>query len=227
MQDYKRCWYDVAMTANKKTKPAALLLLGTHCPHCPQVLKALSELVKAGDIHKLEVINVEQAPEVARELGVRGVPWIRVGEFTLTRLHSLQELRELAQATGTVDGQILNLNRLLTSGQLDEAVAQVKSKPEYLDAIMEILAQPDAKINVRIGIGVIMEEFEGSETLQGYVEKLGELSRHEHASVRADACHYLALTGSKAAIDYLRAASGDDNPEVREIAEDGLEALNL
>ena len=72
------------MTGNTKTKPAALLLLGTHCPHCPQVLKALSELVKAGDIHKLEVVNVEQAPEIARELGVRGVPWIRVGEFTLT-----------------------------------------------------------------------------------------------------------------------------------------------
>lgn len=213
------------MTGNTKTKPAALLLLGTHCPHCPQVLKALSELVKAGDIHKLEVVNVEQAPEIARELGVRGVPWIRVGEFTLTGLHSLQELRELAQAAGTTQGQILNLNRLLTSGQLDEAVELVKSEPEYLDVIMDILAQPDAKINVRIGIGVIMEEFEGSETLQGYVKKLGELSRHEHASVRADACHYLALTGAESAIAYLQAAVADDNAEVREIALDGLETL--
>ena len=87
-------------------------------------------------------------------------------------------------------------------------------------------SHPNTKINVRIGIGVIMEEFEGTEILQGYVEQLGELSRHEHASVRADACHYLALTGSEIATDYLKVATNDENPEVREIAVDGLEALN-
>jgi len=182
-------------------------------------------MVKAGDIAKLEAVNIEQTPDVARELGVRSVPWIQIGEFTLTGLHSLQELRELAQTAGTIQGQILNLNRLLTSGQIDEAVALVKAEPDYLDAIMEILAQPDAKINVRIGIGVIMEEFEGTEILQGYVEQLGELSRHEHAPVRADACHYLALTHAVAAVDYLKTATKDDNPEVREIAVDGLEEL--
>lgn len=202
-----------------------MLLLGTNCPHCPQVLHALGELVKNGEISRLEVINLEQQPGVAAQLGARSVPWIRIGEHILTGLHSLEELRQWAQAD-SIQSQILNLNQLLTTGKLDTAVALVVKHPDYLDAIMEILSQPDAKINVRIGIGVIMEELQGTKELQGYVEQLGELSQHENYSVRADACHYLALTGALDAVDYLKAATKDENPEVREIAEDGLEVFN-
>ena len=64
------------------------MLLGTHCPYCPTVLKELGELVKSGVIGKLVVVNIEQHPEVARELGVRSVPWVRIGPFELEGLRS-------------------------------------------------------------------------------------------------------------------------------------------
>ena len=57
--------------------PDALLLISTHCPHCPAVLAALAELVKQGAIGRLEVVNLEQHPEVGQALGVRSVPWLR------------------------------------------------------------------------------------------------------------------------------------------------------
>ncbi len=214
------------MNETPSTAPEALMLLGTHCPHCPQVLQALSELVKQGEIGKLEVINLEQHPETAAELGVRSVPWVRLGRFELTGLRSLQELREWAQKANSTEGMVLQLNELLTSGQIDEAVALVKKEPDYLDAIMEILAEPDAKINVRVGIGVIMEELQGTKELQQYIEQLGKLTQHKAAPVRADAAHYLALTESPAARSWLEALLKDENAEVREIAGDGLLLLD-
>ena len=75
-------------TAENNTSPQALMLLGTHCPHCPSVLNSLSELVKQGVISRLEVVNLEQRPELGRELGVRSVPWVRIGQFELPGLHT-------------------------------------------------------------------------------------------------------------------------------------------
>jgi len=214
------------MTSEKSdAAPEVMMLLGTHCPHCPQVLNALGEMVKKAEISKLEVINLEQRPDIATELGVRSVPWVRIGRFELTGLRSLQELQEWAAKANSTEGMVLQLNELLTTGELDEAVDLVKKQPDYLDAIMEILGEPEAKINVRIGIGVIIEELQGTETLQQYVEQLGELTRNEAAPVRTDAAHYLALTGSAAARPYLEALLKDENSEVREIAEDGLAEL--
>ena len=50
------------------------MLLGTHCPYCPTVLKGLGELVKSGVVGKLEAVNIELHPDIARALGVRSVP---------------------------------------------------------------------------------------------------------------------------------------------------------
>ena len=66
--------------------PDAQLLLSTHCPHCPAVLAALADLVKQGAIGRLEAVNLEQHPEVGQALGVRSVPWIRVGRIELAGL---------------------------------------------------------------------------------------------------------------------------------------------
>jgi HEAT repeat protein len=43
--------------------------------------------------------------------------------------------------------------------------------------------------------------------------------------VRADACHYLGLTGAGAAADYIRPLLDDKDAEVREIAAESLALL--
>ena len=83
------------------TPPEALMLLGTSCPHCPVVLDALSELVKQGVIASLEVVNLEKKPDIAEQLGVRTVPWVRIGWYELEGLHSRAELQYWAELFGT------------------------------------------------------------------------------------------------------------------------------
>ena len=89
---------------NIETAPEARMLLGTRCPHCPSVLSSLSDLVKQGVISRLEVVNLEQRPEIARQWGVRSVPWVKIGPFELTGLHSKAELQSWAEQAGSEQG---------------------------------------------------------------------------------------------------------------------------
>jgi HEAT repeat protein len=78
---------------------------------------------------------------------------------------------------------------------------------------------------VKLGVGVVFEEFAGQPALRQLVADLGELTRHEDARVRADASHLLSLTQTAEAQPWLLDRLQDENAEVREIAAESLQAL--
>jgi len=205
------------------TPPDALFLLGTHCPHCPTVLQGLANMVKAGSLGTLEIVNIEQRGDIARELGVRSVPWVRIGSFELEGLRSEKELREWALKASTNKGITDWLEELLSSGNLDKPLQQVRSDPATMDALLKLFADPDTGLNIRIGISAIMEHLQETETLGAIIDRLGELTRHEDARIRGDACHYLALSGNPAAAAYIKPLLEDEDENVREVARESLE----
>jgi HEAT repeat protein len=205
--------------------PDALLLMGRQCPYCPTVLKGLQALKAEGVIGELETVVLEDHPERAAELGVRSVPWVRIGPFELAGLRSEQELREWAKRAGTDAGMAAWLDELLSSGQVEKGIALVRDNPGTLNALLLLLADPDTQLNTRIGISVIMETLEHSTALRGVVDRLGELTRHAAPGVRGDACHYLALAGDPAGATYIRPLLEDADAGVREIAGESLQAL--
>ena len=163
------------------------MLLGTHCPHCAAVLSSLSELVKQGVISQLEVVNLEQRPEIAGELGVRSVPWVKIGPFELAGLHSQAELQSWAEQAGSEQGMTKYFEQLLGEGQVKQVLEMIEKDPGLLHALTGVVSDADAKINARLGVGVIMEEYEGKSELLALVPELGELTRHADARVRSDA----------------------------------------
>lgn len=205
--------------------PDALLLLSTHCPHCPVVLAALADLVKAGTIGRLEVVNLEQHPDVGQALGVRSVPWVRIGRIELAGVHSKAELAEWAAKADSEAGIADWFHQLLKEGQLDRAQAAIAADPGLLAAVLPIVGNVDASLNVRLGAGVLLENFAGSDALRALLPRLGALTQHPDARVRADACHYLGLTGDAAARPWLEARLDDADADVREIAAESLQAL--
>jgi len=132
--------------------PEALLPLGTHCPHCPAVLQALSSMVKAGELGRLEVVNLEQQPEVAQTLGVRSVPWTRLGPFELQGLRTLEELQAWALKSGSVEGMADYLSELIKEGQVKRVETLARENESALDAVFHILGDADAEINIRLGM---------------------------------------------------------------------------
>ncbi len=212
-------------TPANKTPPDALLLLGTRCPHCPTVLNALSAMVKAGVIGTFRAVNIEQRPDIAQELGVRSVPWVRIGPFELEGLRSETELRGWAEKAGTTAGLGGWLEELLSTGKITRALALVQSEPDALEALLQLFTNPETPLNIRIGISAIMEDLAGSDRLRDLVGRLGELTRHEEARIRGDACHYLELAGDPAAVVYLKPRLDDPDTEVREVAREALQRL--
>ena len=205
------------------TPPDALFLLGTHCPHCPTVLQGLANMVKAGTLGTLEIVNIEQRGDIARELGVRSVPWVRIGSFELEGLRSEKELREWALKASTNKGMTDWLEELLSSGNLETPLERVRSDPAMMDALLELFTDTETGLNIRIGISAVMEHLQETETLSTIVDRLGELTRHEDARIRGDACHYLALSGDPAAAAYIKPLLKDEDKNVREVARESLE----
>jgi glutaredoxin len=205
--------------------PSAQLLIASHCPHCPAMLAALSDLVKRGQIGKLDIVNLDIHPDLAQALGVRSVPWLRVGRIELSGTRTPAELAEWADKADSETGLADYFHLLLKAGQLPRVQAMIEAEPDLLAAVLPIVGNVDASLNVRLGAGVLLEHFADSDILRALLPRLGELSQHADARVRADACHYLGLTRDAAARAWLDARRSDDDADVREIVADSLADL--
>ena len=205
-----------------KQTPEALLLIGPACPHCAALLEVLSKLVKSGAIAQLNVVNVSQRPEQAKQLGVRSVPWLRLGEFELEGAHSEGEIKQWLERVGSLQGKSVYLNDLLFSGKLDKVTQLAKSNPENLRALLILAADSELSMKVQLGISAVFEELQGSDSLQAVVDDIGALAKNNSAKVRADAAHFLSLTKTEQAIPYLQKLVRDESAEVKEIAQEAL-----
>lgn len=115
---------------------------------------------------------------------------------------------------------------LLMEGGLKQVIGIIDSRPELLAELLPIVGNPDASMNVSLGASAVFERYAGKEPLRLLVPRLGKLSEHADARVRADACHYLGLSGSPLARTFLEPRLNDDSADVREIAADSLAELS-
>lgn len=208
------------------TIPAALLLLAPNCPHCPAMLEGLGVLLKEGAIGRLEVVNIAIHPERAQELGVRSVPWVRIGEFDLEGSQTPGELRRWAELAGMPQGMQAYFLHLLKNGRRAKVEEMARQEPQRLLALVDLLADDEASMAVRLGIGAVLEELQGSNIASVMVPGLGELTRHADPLVRADACHYLSLVGGAEITPWLRACVNDQDTAVREMVAEILAEMD-
>jgi hypothetical protein len=182
----------------------------------------LSKLVKSGAIAQLNIVNVVQRPEQARQLGVRSVPWLRLGEFELEGAHSEGEIKQWLERLGSIQGKSVYLNDLLLSGKLEKVAQMARSNADNLRALLLLAADSELSMKVQLGVSAVFEELQGSDSLHEIVDDIGVLAENSSAKVRADAAHFLSLTQSRQSISYLQQLAKDDNADVREIAEEAL-----
>lgn len=206
-------------------RPDALLLLTATCPYCPAVLAALNDLVKSGDIGRLEVVNIGAHPEIAQRYGVRTVPWVRLGPFELEGLRSPAELKQWVERADTPEGLAEYFHELLKEGALQKVSTSAARSPAALDALLRLLGDTDTELSVRIGVNAVFEELEGNPALQRAVESLIAFSTHRDAHIRGDAAHLLSLTHHPSVQLHLERLLQDEIADVRAIAGEGLERL--
>lgn len=215
------------MTKKQKniTSPTVLMLMGTQCTYCGPMMQLLTELMKAGQISQLRIVNIETNPEVAAELDVRSVPWLQIGPFELSGSRSKQELSLWLKRASSFDGVTDYLEEVLAEGKIKYANKFIRRYPQALENVIDLMADPEARINVRLGVGVIIEEIAGTEQFRTMIPRLVEYLSNSDARIRGDACHYLSLTGDRTYIPEIEKLLSDESEEVREIAQDSLDEL--
>lgn len=215
------------MTKDQKniTSTSVLMLMGTQCTYCGPMMQMLAELMKAGQIAELRIVNIENAPELAAELGVRSVPWLQIGPFELAGARSKQELSLWIKRASSFDGISDYLAEVLAEGNIKYANKLIHGYPQALENVIDLMADPEEKINVRLGVGVIIEDMAGSEAFKTIVPRLLDYLSSSDPRIRGDACHYLSLTKDRSLIPHIEKLLSDENEEVREIAQDSLDEL--
>lgn len=201
------------------------LLVTPSCPHCGAMKKILERLQQQGRIHQYEVIDISVHPEIAAKYGVREVPWLRMGLFEFSGSYTARELEPWLpdNKNASLAGYF---SHLLESGSLAQVTDRIRREPDSLAPLIALMAEPETPIAVQLGIGAVMESLAGSDTLRQQGQTLCRLARNKEARIRADACHYLGLTGDKAVLPVLQSCLNDENADVREIAGDSIQAIN-
>lgn len=214
------------MPTPKPERPDVLLLIASGCAICPVVHKILSQLDADGRLNRFEVINISQQPQLAQDHGVRSVPWFRIGELEFQGMHSAKELDYWVSHALSNEGIKRYLIEELEAGHLAAILQLIRRHPHWLHIALSIMADLEAPIQARIGLGAIFENLQGDPMLQDLIPELSQLSRHADKQVRADACYYLGLSGSSEAKPALSTCLQDPDPEVREIAQEALDSLS-
>ncbi len=214
---------NIASTMNSSV--SVLMLMGTQCTFCGPMMQILIELMKTGLLAELRVVNIEISPELARQHGVRSVPWLQIGPFELAGARSKQELLLWIERASSFEGLSEYLEEVLSEGKIDYANKLIQRYPQALENVIDLMANPQAKINVRLGVGVIIEDMAVSEEFKAVIPRLVEYLSNDDARIRGDACHYLSLTKDVSYVPVIKKLLSDENEEVREIAQDSLDEL--
>ena len=210
---------------NKSENFKALLLVSSQCPHCHTMEKLLRERLKKGLLTELDVINVEQFPHMAKQYGVRSVPFLQFNDFIFNEALTPAELDQWIDYMKEGSGQSHYIRYLLEHGQLNKAIEWMEKGKARLRDVIPFLANPNAKMNVRVGIGAILEYFENTQEIRAVMPDFIALLQNSDATIRTDVCYYLSLTHSIDAIEPLKKMLGDTDPEVRQVAKESIEAL--
>lgn len=203
------------------------LIIATNCPHCANNIKVLTELLKSAEIAELNIKNLEQFPELSSQLNIRSIPWTKIGPFELTGALSKTEVKNWVEKVSSPSGMQAYFSELFTSGELDKALELVKKSPELLQHFPVMMADESTPLGAKIGIGAIFESLQGTQSLLPLIPQLADLTQSDNASIRHDACYYLGLTESPEVVPYIKPLIDDTDLDIKETAEEILEALTL
>ena len=62
---------------------------------------------------------------------------------------------------------------MLAEGEVDRVLAVIAKESALIARVIELLDDADAKINIRVGVGAINEEYQGTTLLREYIPQLG------------------------------------------------------
>lgn len=205
--------------------PDIILAVSKGCPHCPAVKQALANMVTNGDINSFDLINIHEDEARVEQYKIRSVPWLKIGPFILYGAHSQSEIKHWYDTATDPEGIKQYISDMLDDGNLNNVLEMLRLEPELIKNFIPLIQADDSSINVRLGIGAILEDLAGSSNIQVLKDDLSGLLKHNSERVRGDAAHFISLLHDKQLIPTLVKLKDDPNPGVREVSLDSIEYL--
>ncbi|VAW99102.1 hypothetical protein MNBD_GAMMA21-2862 [hydrothermal vent metagenome] len=213
------------MTKQPGTACKVILFTSPHCAYCPAISKIFSALNEQGLLSEFKKYDLTTHPSLAEKFNVRSVPWFKINSLEFFGSHTPAEIEYWVTHSSTPAGILRYITETLEAGQLNQIENLIRKHPDWLAISLQILADTTSPIQARIGLGAVIESFAGDEILLTILPSLEVLLADADHRVRADACHYLGMIPSNKIKGLLTSCLSDEHPEVREVAEDGLELI--
>ncbi len=199
--------------------------MSTHCPHCHVLQTLLEQRQSEGQIKSLSLINIDETEDAATKYKIRSVPWLKLGVFEFDGVLTPVQLDHWIAMTYEANGSINFLEYMMENGKLQNVIEWLEQGKTSLQGFASLIIKPDIKMNVRIGIGAVMEHFEGTAALTSIIPELEEMLEHDSSAIRTDVCHYLMLTHDTKVKAIIEKLLDDEDAEVRITAKESLEEL--
>jgi hypothetical protein len=205
--------------------PAQIMVLMAHmCPHCPLAVR--SALMLAVQKPELSVVIVDalQFIDLADMYKVKSTPTIVINDgYTVVGQVTPEGLVEHLRAS--LKGSLTTvLDSMIKSGRAEDA-AELLCKEGKPDAVLPMFLAKE--FSTRMGALLTMEEAleRNQRVLDPIIKDLIQLLTHEDIPLRGDTAGLLGKIGSPEAIPALEEATHDDDPDVREAAEEALQII--
>lgn len=212
------------------TTPAMLkLYVSATCPHCPAMVRQVFPLSLMNGNLKLTVIDGPAFPELAAVDNVKSLPTLLLdGNFRWT---GSVDTEELLQVIGSRDPAELGpaaLKGMIQEGNAYGLAAMMVSRGKIFPAFVELLIHPE--FSVRLGAMAAVEDVAENAKLiaSQVVEPLKERFDRLDGPVKGDVLYVIGVCGDETAVPFLSsAAAASQDDELREAAEDALEAIAI
>ena len=203
------------------------LFITDHCTYCKGMLDNCIMLLKKGVFSCLRICNVETDPALLPN-GYRTVPILRINTMIFNGLLESDEIRNWVNLEKEQQATTAYIDRLLKLGKLDETQRYLEQETGRYASLLDLLSDPDTGVSVKLGISALLEDKTGTEVLQRELfPRLIELANHNDQNIRGDACYFLGLSQNPLALPALNEKLQDTSPDVREIAQEAIEQIEL
>lgn len=202
-----------------------LILMASQCPHCPAVVRTGVGIAAVQPLIKLTVADAVQFADLAERYKVRATPTVIVNDGAtlvgqVTEAEMVKHLASVAESSNLEEV----VRTMLETGRAEDA-ARLICEQRRPDALLPMyLAEEFAP---RMAALVTFDEALEIDprALDTIVPDLTALLSHEDVGLRGDSAELLGKIGSEQAVPALEKAAQDEDPDVREAAQEALDAI--
>lgn len=210
------------------TTPAMLTLyVSSMCPHCPAMVRQIFPLCLANRYLKLFIIDGPAFPGLAEADNVKSLPTLILdNSFRWTAAVDTGELLRIMASRDPAELGAAALKGMIQEGNAYGLSEMMLSAGKIFPAFVELLIHPE--FSVRLGAMAAMEDVaEKAKSLAGQVAApLMERFEQLDDPIKGDVLYVIGVCGDEKDAAFLRAvAAATQNEEIREAAEDALDAI--